>query len=187
MASQDSLTGQLLIAMPAMNDPNFARGVVLICRHGQDGAFGVLVNRPADIVLGNVLTQMEIETDDAALTGRPVLTGGPVDPHHGFVLHGDDSDWAATLQVRPGLALTSSRDILEAMAAGSGPERSLIALGYAGWQGGQLETELLENAWLTVPADSDLLFDVPVERRWQAAAERLGVDLGRLADYAGHA
>ncbi|MFC4727710.1 YqgE/AlgH family protein [Coralloluteibacterium thermophilus] len=187
MDPEHSLANHLLVAMPAMDDPNFARGVTLLLQHDEDGAMGLVVNRLSDFTLGEVLRQMGIHPDDPALAARPVLLGGPVQPERGFVLHDDARDWGSTLRVGGGLGVTTSRDILEAMARGDGPAHSLLVLGYAGWGAGQLEQELAENAWLTVPADASLLFDTPLEARWQAAAGRIGVDLGRLADYSGRA
>lgn len=180
------LANQLLIALPALADPNFARAVALICQHDGDGAMGVLLNRPSEYTLGDVLAQMQIETDDESLRGQIVLAGGPVHPERGFVLH-DSGDWDSTLAIADNLRLTTSRDILEAMARGEGPARVVVALGCAGWGAGQLEHELGENSWLTAPADAELLFDMPLEQRWQAAAGRIGVDMSRMADYAGHA
>lgn len=182
-----SLANHLLIAVPAMDDPNFARGVTLLCQHDDDGAMGVLVNRLSDYTLGDVLRQMNIVHDSAALAAQPVLQGGPVHPERGFVLHDDPRDWDSTLRIAPGLAMTTSRDILEAMARGDGPANAIVALGCAGWQAGQLESELTQNTWLTVSADPELLFALPLETRWLAAAQRIGVDLHRLTDYAGHA
>ncbi len=177
---------QLLIALPALADPNFARTVALICQHDDDGAMGVLLNRASEYTLGDVLAQMQIETDDEALRGQIVLAGGPVHPERGFVLH-DGGEWDSTLAIAANLNLTTSRDILEAMAKGQGPAQVIVALGCAGWGAGQLEHELGENSWLTAPADAELLFDLPLEARWQAAAGRIGVDMARMADYAGHA
>lgn len=182
-----SLSEQFLIAMPAMGDPHFSRGLALLCQHDGQGAMGLVVNRLSEYCLGDVLGQMGIETDSDELARRPVLAGGPVNPERGFVLHDDPRPWDSTLTVRDGLYVTTSRDILEAMARGDGPTRSLVMLGYAGWEAGQLETELLENAWLTLDASEDLIFSEPLETRWQAAVARLGVDPGRLTDYAGHA
>ena len=187
MVNRVALAGQLLIAMPALADSNFSRGVVLICQHDDNGAMGVLINRESDYRLGEVLEQMGIATPNRTLAGQRVMVGGPVSPDNGFVVHADGSSWASTLHVDQRLALTTSRDILEAMAKGDGPSRTLMALGFAGWDAGQLEAELLDNAWLTAPADSELLFSVPVDQRWQAAAGRLGVDPGRLTDYTGRA
>lgn len=180
------LANQLLIALPALADPNFARTVALICQHDDDGAMGVLLNRASEYTLGDVLAQMQIETDDEALRNQIVLAGGPVHPERGFVLH-DGGEWDSTLAIADNLNLTTSRDILEAMAKGQGPAQVIVALGCAGWGAGQLEHELGENSWLTAPADAELLFDLPLEARWQAAAGRIGVDMTRMADYAGHA
>ncbi|TXK62677.1 YqgE/AlgH family protein [Alkalisalibacterium limincola] len=182
-----SLCEQFLIAMPAMADPHFSRGVALLCQHDAQGAMGLVVNRLSEYCLGDVLGQMGIETDSLALARRPVLAGGPVNPERGFVLHDDPRSFDSTLVVRDGLYVTTSRDILEAMARDDGPARSLVMLGCAGWEAGQLESEILDNAWLTLEASEDLIFSEPLESRWQAAVARLGVDPGRLTDYAGHA
>ncbi len=181
------LANQLLIALPALHDPHFARSVALICQHDDEGAMGVVVNRPSEYTVGEVLQQMGIDSADEALRAQPVLAGGPVHPERGFVLHDDAREWDSTLAVAEQLYLTTSRDILEAMARGEGPAHAVIALGCAGWGAGQLEQELIENSWLTVPADAELLFALPLERRWQAAAGRIGVDLAHIADYSGHA
>lgn len=181
------LANQLLIALPALADPHFARSVTLVCQHDADGAMGIVLNRTSEYTLGEVLEQMHIDSGDEALRARPVLAGGPVHPERGFVLHDGARTWDSTLVIADGLSLTTSRDILEAMARGEGPAHVTVALGCAGWGAGQLEYELVENSWLTVPADAELLFETPLEQRWQAAAGRIGVDLSRMADYAGHA
>ena len=182
------LANQLLIASPALSDPNFARSVTLICQHDDDGAMGVIVNRASEYTLGEVLRQMNLASQDPRLDDQVVLAGGPVHPERGFVLHADDGrDWDSTYRVSPQIKLTTSRDILAAMAAGSGPAKALLALGCAGWGPGQLEEELAANAWLTVPADDSILFDLPLEQRWNSAAALLGVDLRLLTDYAGRA
>ena len=182
-----NLTSQLLIALPALDDPNFARSVALICQHDEDGAMGVVVNRASDYTLGEVLQQMQLETGNEELRNRIVLSGGPVHPERGFVLHDGGGEWESTLEIGDGLYLTTSRDVLEAMAAGTGPRHAVVALGCAGWGAGQLEYELGENSWLTAPADAELLFALPLEQRWQAAGGRIGVDMSRLTDYSGHA
>lgn len=187
VSSDDSFARHLLIAMPAMNDPNFARGLVFLCQHNAEGAMGLVINRQSELCVGDVLEHMGIATDDRELAERPVLMGGPVQPDSGFVLHDDGSAWASTLRIDQRLSLTTSRDILEAMAQGQGPVRALLALGYAGWEAGQLESELVDNVWLTIPADPALIFDLPLAQRWIAATRRLGVDPDQLADYAGHA
>jgi putative transcriptional regulator len=186
-ALSDNLANQLLIALPALDDPRFARSVVLICQHDDDGAMGVVVNRASEYTLGEVLRQMQLDTDDETLRNRVVLYGGPVHPERGFVLHDGGGDWDSTLQISDELYLTTSRDILEAMASGQGPDNAVVALGCAGWGAGQLEFELGENSWLTAPADRELLFATPLDQRWQAAAGRIGVDMSRMTDYSGHA
>lgn len=186
-APTENLANQLLVALPALVDPNFARSVALVCQHDGDGAMGVMVNRTSEYTVGQVLSQMGIGSEDQALCARPVLHGGPVHQERGFVIHDGGRTWDSTLRVGAGLYLTTSRDVLEAMAAGEGPANAIVALGCAGWGAGQLERELAQNAWLTVPADAGLLFELDLESRWQSAANRIGVDLFRLAGYSGHA
>jgi putative transcriptional regulator len=181
------LADHFLIAMPSLADPNFARGVTLLCQHDQGGAMGLIINRRSNFVLGEILSQMGIETKLAEVASQPVLLGGPVQPDHGFVLHDDPRDWGSTLRFGHGLAITTSRDVLEAMARGEGPARAIVALGFAGWGAGQLEAELSDNAWLTGPVDPAIVFDMPLESRWRAAADSIGVDLTRLSDAVGHA
>lgn len=183
----DRLSNQLLIALPSLAQTNFSRSVALICQHDEDGAMGIVVNRPSEYTLGEVFAQMGVDGGDDALRTQPVLAGGPVHPERGFVLHDGGLHWDSTLAITDALFLTTSRDILEAMARGEGPEHAIVALGCAGWGAGQLEQELGENDWLTAPADAELLFALPLEARWQAAAGRIGVDFAYLADYAGHA
>ena len=183
-----SLAGHFLIAMPAMGDPNFARGITFICQHDGDGAMGLVVNRLSDYKLGDVLQQMHMPCERVEVASTPVLMGGPVQPERGFVLHApDERKWDSTFVISDALAVTTSRDILAAMAEGSGPKRALIALGYAGWGAGQLEQELRDNAWLTVEANDRILFETALEDRWQAAVALVGVDPSQLSDYVGHA
>lgn len=186
-AEPTPLTSQLLIALPALAQTNFSKSVALICQHDEDGALGIIVNRPSEFTLGDVFSQMGIEGGDESMRGRAVLSGGPVHQERGFVLHDGGQRWNSTVAITDRLYLTTSRDILESMAAGEGPEHAIVALGCAGWAPGQLEKELTENDWLTAPADGELLFDLPLETRWQAAAGRIGVDFAHLADYTGHA
>ena len=181
------LSNHLLVALPSLHDPHFARSVTLVCQHDADGAMGVMVNRASEYTLGEVLQQMGIASDSDALQSQIVLAGGPVHPERGFVLHDGDREWDSSLAVGGGLYLTTSRDVLEAMARGDGPSQAVVALGCAGWGAGQLEYELGENSWLTAPADTELLFALPLERRWQAAGGRLGIDITRVTDYSGHA
>ena len=181
------LANQLLIALPSLQDGNFARSVALICQHDDDGAMGIVVNRASEYTLGEVLGQMGVDGGAPEMRGQVVLAGGPVHPERGFVLHDGGLRWDSTLQIAESLFLTTSRDILESMAQGDGPPQAIVALGCAGWGAGQLEQELTENDWLTAPADAELLFALPLDHRWEAAAGRIGVDFAHLADYAGHA
>lgn len=188
MDSQSFLSNHFLIAMPGLRDPNFARTVTYLCEHNPEGAMGLVINRPmSDLQLGDMLAQLDIPTDDPRIRQISVFVGGPVQPDRGFVLHSSGQRWDSTLEINAELSLTTSRDILESIAAGKGPEQILIALGYAGWASGQLEGELSANAWLSGPAESDIIFRLPAEARWQAAAGLLGVDLNLLSGEAGHA
>jgi putative transcriptional regulator len=182
-----SLAAHFLIAMPAMEDPNFAQGVTLLCQHSADGAMGLMINRPSDFSLGEVLEQMQMTAKSKTIADIVVLHGGPVQPERGFILHDDPRDWASTLRFGNGLAISTSRDILEAIANDEGPKNLLVALGYAGWSEGQLEQEIVENAWLTVAADHAILFQTPMHARWQGAAKTLGVNLSHITDYSGRA
>jgi len=182
-----SLNNQLLIAMPGMDDPNFSTTVTLVCEHNADGALGIIINRPLGLNLGGLFEQLEVLDPDSAIVTRPVLDGGPVARERGFVLHEPGRRYESSVAVSSDIQLTLSRDVLDAMAVGDGPQKSLVALGYAGWDAGQLEAEMLENTWLSVPASPEIIFDVPFEDRWRSAARALGVDLGRLSPDAGHA
>lgn len=191
MSDAGYLTNQLLIAMPAMGDPNFAQTVTLICEHTDKGALGIVINRPLPMGLGDVFQQLDLHSDDAGLRDQPVLRGGPVHQDRGFVLHAPSPEgaagWDSTLRVSPTLHVTTSRDILGSMARGEGPSPAVVALGYAGWEAGQLEDEIRSNTWLNVPFDGALLYTTPFEQRWQAAVRLLGIDFGRLSHQAGHA
>lgn len=186
-SSPTPLANQLLIALPSLEQSAFARSVALICQHDEDGAMGIVVNRPSEYTLGEVLGQMSIRGGSDALRTRIVLAGGPVHPERGFVLHDGGRQWDSTLGITDALFLTTSRDILEAMARDEGPPNAVVALGCAGWGAGQLEQELTDNDWLTAPADPELLFQLPLESRWEAAAGRIGVDFAHLAAYSGNA
>lgn len=187
MAKGIFLNHQFLIAMPAMRDPNFARSVTYVCQHNAEGAMGLVVNRRAPIKLADVLEQMQIETKIDAVAQAPVYLGGPVNPERGFVLHDDGGTWDSSMPLTDGLAITTSRDILVAISEGRGPRHSLIALGYSGWSEGQLEQELLANAWLTTGAQHHILFETELEQRWDAATRLIGIDPNQLSEYAGHA
>lgn len=187
MKSTSSFSNQLLIAMPGMQDPTFSSTVTLVCEHNTDGALGIIINRPSDMNLGVLLKQLNIADIDAGVAVMPVLDGGPVGRERGFVLHSPSRDYESSLEVSADIRLTMSRDVLDAMAEGGGPEKTLVALGYAGWEAGQLEAEMLANSWLSVPATPELLFDTPFEQRWSMAAGVLGVDIRLLSTDAGHA
>ena len=186
MSENLSLTNQFLIAMPSLADPNFSQSVTYICEHNREGALGIVINHPLDIQLGEVLQHMKIDIQAPSILNRPVFLGGPMQRERGFVIHAPIGEWDSVLNVS-GIGIASSRDILEAIACGKGPRHTLIALGYAAWGPGQLEKELANNDWLHGPADSTVLFDLPSEERWRAAAALTGVDLSRLSNEVGHA
>lgn len=179
------LTDHFLIAMPSLEDPNFFHSVTYVCEHTNDGAMGIIINQPTPLSLQALLAHMDI--DAARAVDLPVYQGGPIQQERGFILHRADHSWTSTLRVSDAFAITTSRDILEALARGEGPSDCLVALGYAGWGAGQLEREISDNAWLTCPADADVVFRQPAERRWHAAAGSMGVDLGLISGQAGHA
>ncbi|KUJ76395.1 hypothetical protein AVO45_11385 [Ruegeria marisrubri] len=182
------LTGKLLIAMPGMGDPRFDHSVVYLCSHGDDGAMGLIVNKPADLQVKLLLTQLNIPLKIPAVGERLVRFGGPVETARGFVLH--SSDYEANLHsmpVTPGFSMTATLDILEDIAAGRGPERALLMLGYSGWGPGQLEDEISMNGWLTTDASPELVFDVADDEKWEAALATLGVDPLTLSANAGRA
>lgn len=182
-----NLTDHFLIAMPAMADPYFAKSLTYICEHSEQGALGVVVNRPIEMTLKALFDQVGIELEADEKAESLVHFGGPVQMDRGFVLHQPVGEWQSTLAVNERIALTTSKDVLEAVGRGQGPHKLLVTLGYAGWEGGQLEQELAQNAWLTVPASAAIIFDLPWEERLPAAMKLLGVDLASLADGAGHA
>lgn len=186
MSSID-LTNHFLIAMPNMVDPYFARTLTYVCEHNDQGALGLVVNRPIDMTLQALFERLSLTLEDREIGGAPIYFGGPVQTDRGFVLHAPTGNWHSTLRVRDVIGLTTSKDILEALGRGEGPDRILVTLGYAGWSAGQLEHELGQNAWLTVEARDAIIFDLPAEERLPAAMELLGLDFARLADVAGHA
>ena len=187
MPDFESLNNQFLIAMPALNDPNFSRTVTLICEHTPEGALGLTINRQLNLPIESVFRELEIEVSNFEQAGSYVYLGGPVQENRGFVLHKPVGKWESTLLITDELGLSTSRDILQAMARGEGPERSILALGYAGWGPGQLEFEISQNTWLSGPADHSIIFEMDLELRWQAAAQSMGVDLNSIHGEAGHA
>jgi putative transcriptional regulator len=182
-----SLTNHLLIAMPTLSDPNFMQTVALICEHTDRGALGIVLNKPLPMRLSDVLAQMQIMPSSAIIAEQPVLRGGPVHTDRGFVLHRPGGQWDHTHKLSDTIQVTTSRDVLAAMARGEGPADAFIALGYAGWEAGQLEREILENAWISVPVDARVVFDLPFSKRWSGAWQLLGVEVGQLSLTAGHA
>jgi putative transcriptional regulator len=184
------LTNQFLIAMPGMVDETFARTVVYLCEHNEKGALGLVINKPIDIKLKNLFEKVELALDRHELGEQPVFFGGPVQTERGFVLHEKllegESPFNSTLSVPGGLEMTTSKDVLEAMAEGSGPAKVLVTLGYSGWQAGQLEDEIGRNGWLNVDADPKVIFDTPVEKRYDTALALLGIDPRMLSQEAGH-
>lgn len=185
---QLDLKNHFLIAMPGMLDANFADTLTLVCEHNEDGAAGFIVNRPTDIPLSELLSQQSMDFDPTGAAAQmPIYSGGPVDIDRGFVIHTPDKQYPDTQTVSPDLCVTASQDIIEDIALDNGPEKAIFLLGYAGWGGEQLEQEISSNVWLTTDADAQIVFDLPDEKRCQAAASQLGVDLQLLNTEAGHA
>ncbi len=182
-----NLTNHFLIAMPALQDSNFSGTIAYICRHDENGALGLVVNRPMNMTLGALFQQIEIPLESDTLSARPVYLGGPVQTDRGFVLHSPVGNWRSTLRVNEAVGLTTSRDILEEIGRGQTPESLFVSLGYAGWGAGQLEEEIKLNSWLTVEARMDVVFEMPAEARLPAALHILGIDPAFLSDEAGHA
>ena len=181
-----SLRDHFLIAMPGLNDSSFAHSVTYICEHSDKGAMGVVINAATTMLLREIFSQMDL-ADQSGQGDQIVMSGGPVQPERGFVLHSNETKWHSTLEVSPDICLTASRDIITALAEGQGPKNYLIALGYAGWGEGQLEAEIAANSWLTVAANKDIIFNTPFEQRWTTAAQTLGIDVNLISSTAGHA
>ena len=182
-----NFTNHFLIAMPNLADQNFYQTVTYVWAHNSEGAMGAVVNRPLPFSLGAILSQLNLEPADQSLNDLTIYQGGPVQQDRGFIIHQPVSEWESTIKVSEDVGVATSRDILEAISRGTGPRHVLIALGYAGWGAGQLEQEIAENAWLSSPADSRILFETPAELRWRSAATLVGVDLQRMSPEAGHA
>ena len=181
------LDRQMLIAMPGMVDSNFVGSVTLLCQHNEAGAIGITINRLSNFTLGEIFSQLHIDCGNDTIRTLPVLEGGPVAPDRGFVLHSPHEGYESSMEVGQEIMVTTSRDVLADIAAGSGPEKYIVALGYAGWGGGQLENEMLANSWLSVSADTDIVFDMPLPSRFDEALGRLGIKIDRLHSEAGHA
>jgi putative transcriptional regulator len=185
--AQVNLTSHFLIAMPNMVDPYFAKSLTFICEHNEQGALGVVVNRPIDMTLGTLFERLSLPLAEGSLGKEPIYFGGPVQTDRGFVLHQPIGQWQSTLSVRDRVGLTTSKDVLEALGQGGGPSKILVTLGYSGWAAGQLENEIKQNAWLTVEAKDAVIFDMPAEERLPAAMQLLGIDFAKLSEEAGHA
>tara|TARA_R110002072_G_scaffold935_3_gene7593 strand:- start:5176 stop:5766 length:591 start_codon:yes stop_codon:yes gene_type:complete len=185
--SSDCLRDHFLLAMPCLTEGIFSQSITYICEHGESGAMGIVINRPLDLSVSEIFEHLQIATS-GNFSSEPVMAGGPVQMDHGFVLHRySDRSWEASLKITPEITLTTSRDILRAIAVGDGPRDHLIALGYAGWGAGQLEQELADNSWLTLPGSSDIIFSTPCDQRLEAAAARLGIDMNLISAQVGHA
>jgi len=187
-----NLTGHFLIAMPNLTDPYFAKSVTFICTHNQDGAMGIVINRPTDMTYEMLFEKIKVDLENNAIANNPVLYGGPVQSERGFVLHQPAGEWDSSITICDKTALTTSKDILEAVALGTGPSKMLLTLGYAGWTPGQLEQEMAQNAWLSVEAKdvgtlNKILFETPHEEQFNAAMALLGFDPAMLSGVAGHA
>ncbi len=186
--SAASFTNHLLIAMPQLADPNFSHSVTLICEHALErGALGIVLNKPLPMRLADVLSQMNLEPGDAQIAAQPVLRGGPVHTDRGFVLHRPGGSWDSTIRVSDLVQVTTSRDVLAAMACGEGPGDAFIALGYAGWDPGQLEREIRENAFMPMPADASIVYELPFEQRWEASWRLLGINVDKMSLVTGNA
>ncbi|WP_374088736.1 YqgE/AlgH family protein [Methylomicrobium lacus] len=186
MSEATYLNNQFIIAMPNLADPNFFHTVTYMCQHNREGALGIVINRSTGMQLGEIFKQMDIRVTSDTATNAPIYAGGPVQQDRGFVVHTTCGQWDATMPVSDTISLTTSRDVIEAIAVGEGPERYLVALGYAGWGEGQLEKEIRDNAWLNSPFGTQVLFDLPIDMRWAAAAGQIGVDINQLTMPAGH-
>ena len=183
----DSLRNHFLLAMPSLAEGIFSHSITYICEHGESGAMGIVINQPLELSVAEIFDHLQI-SPKGDFEDMPVMAGGPVQIDHGFVLHRqDEGDWEASLHVTDEVTLTTSRDVLRAIAGGTGPKEHIIALGYAGWAAGQLEHEIAENSWLTLPADTGIIFDTPYDRRLNAAAAVLGIDMNLISGQAGHA
>ncbi len=181
-----SLANQFIVAMPSMTDPYFERTVILICQHNDDGALGVVVNQTTDLKLKDLYEHLELEHNDAPEVSQPVHYGGPCHPHRGFFLHDSGEEWVS-IQVGSILGLTPARDILEAISQNTGPQKCMPLLGFAGWASGQLESEIRNNVWLSTPADNSIIFDTPLDKRWDQAASLIGIDFSTLSTEFGEA
>lgn len=181
------LSNHFLIAMPSMLDPVFGGTVVYLCEHNERGALGMVINKPTDLTMNDLFERLDLKTEIAPFAEKPILFGGPVQDDRGFVLHSPIGQFSSMLKVTDDIAFTTSKDVLEAVASGAGPQRLLVSIGYSGWGAGQLEDEIRRNGWLTVEADPAVIFDLPFNERYSAALKLLGFDPAKLASGVGHA
>ncbi|MGF1760174.1 YqgE/AlgH family protein [Photobacterium sagamiensis] len=186
-----NLTNHFLVAMPGMQDPHFKRGVIYVCEHNEEGAMGLVINLPIEISVGSMLDQIEVErllpVNNPDSLEQQVLNGGPVAEDRGFVLHKGKGNFDSSININEELSVTTSQDILPLLGTSEAPEKFLVALGYAGWSAGQLEQELVDNSWLTMEADSDIIFETPINKRWDKAVAKLGINSANLSIEKGHA
>ena len=182
-----SLKDHFLIAMPNLHDPNFYQSVTYIIEHDAEGAMGMVINHPMEVDINELFDQLDIRTNKDFMGHKKIMAGGPVQVDRGFIVHSPIGDWESSLQLNENIAVTTSKDILTAISMDEGPEEVEIILGYAGWGAGQLDQEILENAWLNVPANPEILFHTPADKRWKKAAELIGIDINQLSTQAGHA
>ncbi|MEH0666789.1 YqgE/AlgH family protein [Vibrio scophthalmi] len=186
-----NLTNHFLVAMPGMKDPYFKRSVIYVCEHNEEGAMGLMINAPIDITIGKMLERVDVQPVHPQLNTdsleKPVLNGGPVSEDRGFILHRPKDTYESSIQMTSEISVTTSKDILSVLGTEAEPNRYLVALGYSGWEAGQLESELSENSWLTIEADPSVIFDTPIADRWQKAVQMLGIDVAQLSNDVGHA
>lgn len=183
----NSLTNHLLIAMPSLTDPNFARSVIYLCEHHEQGSVGLIINRPMQFPLSIVFEQLNIEPIHVETNRVPLLFGGPVQPERGFVIHKQAGVWRSSLVLQDEVTVTTSNDIIRAIAQDTGPKDVLVTLGYAAWTSTQLEKEVMDNVWLVCPYRSDILYEVPFHERWEYAGKSIGVNMSQLSSDSGHA
>ncbi|MBC3767666.1 YqgE/AlgH family protein [Neptunicella marina] len=185
---QNSFENHFLIAMPDLQDPNFSRSLTYICEHNEHGAMGIVINQPAGMTVKELLKMVNIDKDIDQKKGEHiVVAGGPVSRDRGFILHTPQPGYSSSLEITSDIMVTTSKDILENIAGDAAPQKSIVALGYAGWGAGQLEEEIQQNSWLVIESDPELLFDVPIHRKWETAVQKLGIDVWQLAPGTGHA
>jgi len=187
MSESTYLTDQFLIAMPGLKDPTFFQSVTYICEHNEHGAMGIIINQSVRMTVGQLVNSLGLECDNSAVMLQQIFRGGPVDTDCGFVLHSPVKQWESSITVSEHIELSSSSELVDTLASGHGPDKFIIALGYAGWAAGQLEHELATNTWLNCPADPNIIFNTDPEHRWNAAAKLMGVNFGTLSTQVGHA